>query len=90
MSDSIETDIMRILNSLYEHGFTPKQAMKKIQERFGREISILSKPDEEDDEQITVKLDPLKSHKIPLKLNKNKENFTICLQKDGIIKEEDK
>lgn len=86
MTKDIKTDLLDILEPLYEHGYTPKQAMERIYNRITKELSI-ARENGEKDEQITVKLETEERQEIPVRHDGKTHPFKICLQEDDLDKE---
>lgn len=84
MENNLRTDLLDVLGVLYEHGYTPEQALERIQKRVKQELVSLqekeSKGDEE--EQTTVKLVPKKSFEVPLKIDKESVLIRAVLQEE--------
>jgi hypothetical protein len=88
MTKDIKTDLLDILEPLYEHGYTPKQAMERIYARIREELSI-ARENWEKNEQITVKLGPIERQEIPVVRNEKTRQLRVCLQ-EGDLDEENK
>jgi len=86
MTKDIKADLLEILETLYEHGYTPKQTMEKIYARIISELAI-ARENWEKDKQITVKLEPTERQEIPVGHEEKTRSFKVCLQEGDLDRE---